>query len=109
MADTFLTGTYGLLAPRSGDLKTAKIRNEGRTAYSLGSSSILSSPHLLLCKSWGVVVVVGSCGGIDSGTSASPPSYPVFLLSLNVLNEWCMKSLRPLLLLLPPLLLLLLL
>ena len=36
-------------------------------------SFILSSPHLLMCKSWGGVVVgVGSCGGTDSGSSASP-------------------------------------
>ena len=60
-----------------------------------GSSSNLSSPHFLLCKSWGVVVMVGSCGGTDSGTYASPPSYPVFPLSLNVVNECCMKSLMP--------------
>ena len=53
-----------------------------------GSSSLLSSPHLFICKSWGVVVVVGGCGGTDSGTKASPPSPPVFLLSLNVVNEW---------------------
>ena len=39
--------------------------------------------------------MVGSCGGTDSGTYASPPSYPVFPLSLNVVNECCMKSLRP--------------
>ena len=41
------------------------------------------------------VVLAGSCGGTDSGTSASPPSYPVFPLSQNVVNEYCMKSLRP--------------
>ena len=51
------------------------------------SSTLLSSPHLLLCKSWRVVEVVGSCGGTDSGTSASRPSYPVFPLSLKVVNE----------------------
>ena len=34
----------------------------------IGSSSLLSSSHLLICKSLGVVVVVGSCGGTDSGT-----------------------------------------
>ena len=39
--------------------------------------------------------MVCSCGGTDSGTSASPPSYPVFPLSLNVVNECCMNSLRP--------------
>ena len=43
----------------------------------------------------GEVVVVGSCGGTDSGTSASPPSYPVFTLSWNVMNECCMKGLIP--------------
>ena len=32
-----------------------------------GSSSLLSSPHLFNCKRWGVVVVVGGCGGTDSG------------------------------------------
>ena len=41
------------------------------------------------------MVVLGSCGGSDNGTSASPPSYPFFPLSLNVVNEYCMKSLRP--------------
>ena len=35
----------------------------------------------------GVVVVVSSCGGTDSGTLASTPSYPVFPLSVNVVNE----------------------
>ena len=40
----------------------------------------------------GVVVVVGSCSGTDRGTQASPPFYPVFLLSLNVVNECCMKT-----------------
>ena len=35
----------------------------------------------------GVVVVVGGCGGTDSGTKASTPSAPVFPLSLNVVNE----------------------
>ena len=34
-----------------------------------------------------VVVVVDSCGSTDSGTQASTPSYPVFPLSLNVVNE----------------------
>ena len=35
-----------------------------------GSSSLLSSPHLFICKSWegGGVVVVGSFGGTDGGT-----------------------------------------
>ena len=33
-----------------------------------------------------VVVVIDSCGGSDSGTYASPPSYPVFPFSLNVVN-----------------------
>ena len=44
-----------------------------------------------------VMVLVGicSCGGTDSGAYASPPSYPAYLLSLNVVNECCMKSLRP--------------
>ena len=40
----------------------------------------------------GVVVVVGSCGGNDSGTQTSTPSSPVFHLSLNVVNECCMKT-----------------
>ena len=35
-----------------------------------------------------VLVVVGSYGDTDSGTYASPPSYPVFSLSLNVVNDW---------------------
>ena len=64
--------------------------------------SLLSYLHRLLCKSWrggGVVMMVGSCGGTDSGTNASPPSYCVFPLSLNVVNECCMKSLRPAILL----------
>ena len=40
--------------------------------------------------------MVGSYGGTDSGTSASPSSYPVSLLSLIVVNECCMKkSLMP--------------
>ena len=30
----------------------------------------------------GVVVVVGGCGGTDSGTKASAPSYPVSPISL---------------------------
>ena len=47
-------------------------------------------PNLLICKSWGVVVVVGSCGGTDSGTP--PPSCPVFPISLKVVNECCMKT-----------------
>ena len=34
-----------------------------------------------------IVVVVGSCGGTDSGTKASTPSFPVFPVSLNVVNE----------------------
>ena len=32
-----------------------------------GSFSILSFSHLLFCKSWGVVVVVGDCGGTNKG------------------------------------------
>ena len=40
----------------------------------------------LLCKSSGVVVVVGSCSGSDGGTSAFPPSYPVSPLSPNTVN-----------------------
>ena len=35
----------------------------------------------------GVVVVVGGCGGTDSGTYASTPSFTVLPLSLNVVNE----------------------
>ena len=35
----------------------------------------------------GLVVVVGTCGGTDSGTQASTPSSPVFPLSLNVVKE----------------------
>ena len=35
----------------------------------------------------GIVVVVGSCCGTDSGTQASTPSSPVFPLCLNVVNE----------------------
>ena len=35
-----------------------------------------------------VMVLVGSCGGTDSGTYASPPSYVVFPLSLNVVNKF---------------------
>ena len=31
----------------------------------------------------GIVVVVGSCGGTDSGNSASPPSYLVLSFSMN--------------------------
>ena len=57
--------------------------------------ALFPPPHPLLCKSWGVVAVVGSCGGTDSGTSTSPPSYPVFPISLNVMNKYCAKSLRP--------------
>ena len=41
------------------------------------------------------MVMGGSCGGTDSGTSASPPSYIIFSLSVNLMNERCMKSLRP--------------
>ena len=40
-------------------------------------------------------MVIGGCGGTDSGTSTSPLSYPVSPLSVNALNECCMKSLRP--------------
>ena len=46
----------------------------------------------------GVVVVVGSYGGTDSGSKASPPSwqsYSVFPFSLYVMNECWMKSIRP--------------
>ena len=39
--------------------------------------------------------VVGSCGGTDSGTKASAPSFPVFPLSLYLMNECCMRRLRP--------------
>ena len=38
------------------------------------------------------MVVVGSCGGTDSGTSASAPSYPVFPLSLNAVIKACKAS-----------------
>ena len=51
---------------------------------------ILSSPTSRSVRVGGVVVVAGSCGGTDS-TWASPPSYPVFPLSLNVVNE-CWKA-----------------
>ena len=48
-------------------------------------------PHPTSC-----FVRVGREGGSDGGgTSASPPSYPDFPLSLNVVNECCMRSLRP--------------
>ena len=56
------------------------------------SSSLLSSPNLFICKSWGVVVVVGSCGGTDSGTQASTSSSPIFPLPLNVLSECAWKA-----------------
>ena len=56
-----------------------------------GSSS-LSSPHLFICKSWGGSSGVGGCGGTDSGTKAFTPSYPVFPLSLNVVNECASKA-----------------
>ena len=36
--------------------------------FFLGSSSLLSSPHISFVRVGGVVVVVGSCGGTDSGT-----------------------------------------
>ena len=51
-------------------------------------SSLLSSPHLFICKSWGVVVVVGGCGGTDSGTKASTPSSLSSLFLWMLLNEW---------------------
>ena len=35
----------------------------------------------------GVVVVVGSCGGTDSGSYSFSSIYPVFPFSLNVVNE----------------------
>ena len=38
------------------------------------------------------VVVVGGFDGTDSPTSTSPPSYPVFPLSMNVVNQYCVKS-----------------
>ena len=41
----------------------------------------------------GIVVEVGICGGTDSGNYVSPPFYPVFPLSLNVVIECCMKCL----------------
>ena len=48
---------------------------------------------LTFCSLWVEgIVVVGSRAGTDSGTYASPPSYPVFLLSLNVVNECCVKA-----------------
>ena len=47
-------------------------------------STFLSLP---LALGWGLLVV-GSCGGaINSGTSASPSSYLVFRISLNVVKE----------------------
>ena len=52
-----------------------------------GSSS-LSSPHLFICKNWGGSGVIGGCGG----TWASTSSYPVFPLSLNVVNECASKA-----------------
>ena len=39
--------------------------------------------------------MVGSCGGTDSGATASPSSYAAFPISLNVVIECFMKSLRP--------------
>ena len=53
----------------------------------------LSSPTFCSVRVGGVVVV-GICGDTDSGSYVSPPSHPVFPLSLNVVNECCMKSLR---------------
>ena len=47
--------------------------------------------HLRTSRS---VSVGGSDGGTNSGTSASR-SYPVFPLSLKVMNEYCMKILMP--------------
>ena len=38
------------------------------------------------------MVVVDSCGGTVSGTSASPSSYPLFPISQNVVNECCVKD-----------------
>ena len=55
---------------------------------------ILWSPNSCSVRVGGIVVVVGSSGGTDSGISAFPPSSPVFQLSINVVNECCMKSLR---------------
>ena len=39
--------------------------------------------------------MVGGCGGTNIGTYASPPFCPVFHIAMNVVNECCMKSLRP--------------
>ena len=50
-------------------------------------------PHLLLCESLGVLVIVGSWGGTDSGTYASSPSKPVFSFSVNVFE--CMLHEKP--------------
>ena len=59
-----------------------------------GVTEILRSflPPPLAIRVRGVVVVVGSCVGTESGISASPPSYPIFPLSLYVVNE-CIKIL----------------
>ena len=54
-------------------------------------------PHLWLCEIWwgGLVVVVESCGVTDSGPCSFSLSYPVFPLSLNIVNECYMNSLGP--------------
>ena len=59
--------------------------------FPLPYTDFLSPP--LVLKVWGVVVVVGSCGDPNTGTSASHASYRVFP-SLNFVNECWMKNLR---------------
>ena len=50
-------------------------------------SEVLPPPTFSSVKVGGIVVVVGGCGGTDSGIKASIQSSPVFPLSLNVVNE----------------------
>ena len=59
---------------------------------SVAEFSEVLSPYFPPPISWTVRVGEGGCSGGDTQASLS---YPVFPLSLNVVNECCMKSLRP--------------
>ena len=61
-----------------------------------GSSCLHFSPHPLLWKSWGATVVVLGCGGTNRGTLLL--LHPILsspFLCMHVVNECCMKRLRP--------------
>ena len=55
-----------------------------------GSSSLLSSRTSSSVTVWGLMVVVGSSGGTDSGTKASPPSF--LSCPFHVCCEWMLHE-----------------